>query len=40
MQWGQGRYDEVVAIFLLLFAAIVVIDRVSDHYRHKLVKGH
>ena len=20
MQWGQGRYDEVVAIFLLLFA--------------------
>ncbi len=40
MQWGQGRYDEVVAIFLLLFLAIVVIDRVSDHYRHKLVKGH
>ncbi len=40
MQWGQGRYDQVVAIFLLLFAAIVVIDRISDHYRHKLVKGH
>jgi phosphonate transport system permease protein len=39
MQWGQGRYDEVVAIFLLLFAAIVVIDRISDHYRHRLVKG-
>ncbi len=39
MQWGQGRYDEVVAIFLLLFAAIVVIDRISDHYRNKLVKG-
>jgi phosphonate transport system permease protein len=39
MQWGQGRYDEVVAIFLLLFLAIVVIDRVSDHYRHKLVRG-
>ena len=39
MQWGQGRYDQVVAIFLLLFAAIVVIDRVSDHYRTKLVKG-
>lgn len=39
MQWGQGRYDEVVAIFLLLFLAIVVIDRVSDHYRHKLAKG-
>jgi len=39
MQWGQGRYDEVVAIFLLLFLAIVVIDRISDHYRHRLVKG-
>jgi phosphonate transport system permease protein len=40
MQWGQGRYDDVVGIFLLLFVAIVVIDRVSDHYRHRLVKGH
>ncbi|RGP36577.1 phosphonate ABC transporter, permease protein PhnE [Pseudotabrizicola alkalilacus] len=39
MQWGQGRYDQVVAIFLLLFFAIVVIDRISDHYRNKLVKG-
>jgi phosphonate transport system permease protein len=39
MQWGQGRYDEVVAIFLLLFLAIVLIDQVSDYYRHKLVKG-
>jgi phosphonate transport system permease protein len=39
MQWGQGRYDDVVAIFLLLFLTIVVIDQVSDHYRHRLVKG-
>ncbi|TGD43231.1 phosphonate ABC transporter, permease protein PhnE [Pseudotabrizicola sediminis] len=39
MQWGQGRYDEVVAIFLLLFFAIVVIDRTSDHFRNRLVKG-
>jgi phosphonate transport system permease protein len=39
MQWGQGRYDEVVAIFLLLFVAIVAIDRLSDHYRHRLVRG-
>ncbi|NEX48774.1 phosphonate ABC transporter, permease protein PhnE [Pseudotabrizicola algicola] len=38
MQWGQGRYDQVVAIFLLLFLAIVAIDRISDHYRHKMVK--
>jgi phosphonate transport system permease protein len=39
MQWGQGRYDEVVAIFALLFVTIVVIDQVSDRYRQKLVKG-
>lgn len=39
MQWGQGRYDKVVAIFLLLFITIVIIDRVSDHYRAKIVKG-
>jgi phosphonate transport system permease protein len=39
MQWGQGRYDEVVAIFLLLFVAIVVIDRTFDSIRHRLVKG-
>ena len=39
MQWGQGRYDKVVAIFLLLFAAIVVIDQLSDHFRDRLVKG-
>ncbi|SUA99430.1 Phosphate-import permease protein phnE [Pannonibacter phragmitetus] len=40
MQWGQGRYDEVVAIFLMLFITIVLIDRLSDHARHRLVKGH
>ena len=39
MQWGQGRYDKVVAIFILLFLTIFVIDRVSDHFRTKLVKG-
>jgi len=39
MQWGQGRYDNVVAIFALLFITIVVIDQVSDYYRNKLVKG-
>ena len=39
MQWGQGRYDKVVAIFLLLFLTIVIIDRISDHYRNRLVKG-
>ena len=39
MQWGQGRYDKVVAIFLLLFLTIVIIDRLSDHYRTRLTKG-
>ena len=39
MQWGQGRYDHVVAIFLLLFMTIVAIDQVSDRLRHRLVKG-
>lgn len=35
--WGQGRYDEVAAIFLLLFLTIVFFDQVSSHYRNKLV---
>ncbi len=39
MQWGQGRFDLVVAIFLLLFLTIVAIDRISDHFRARLVKG-
>lgn len=39
MQWGLGRYDQVIAIFLLLFLAIVLIDRLSDSARLKLVKG-
>ncbi|AWD23203.1 phosphonate ABC transporter, permease protein PhnE [Fuscovulum blasticum] len=39
MQWGQGRYDQVVAIFLLLFVTIVLIDRLSDRARARLVKG-
>ena len=40
MQWGQGRYDQVVAIFILLFITIVFFDQVSSHYRNRLVKGH
>jgi len=39
MQWGQGRYDQVVAIFLLLFLTIVAIDRLSDRAPARLVKG-
>ena len=39
MQWGTGRYDEVVAIFILLFLAIVAIDQFSSHMRKRLVHG-
>ncbi|ODT73830.1 MAG: phosphonate ABC transporter, permease protein PhnE [Pelagibacterium sp. SCN 64-44] len=39
MSWGQGRYDEVAAIFILLFATIVLVDHISSMYRNRLVKG-
>ena len=39
MQWGGGKYDQVVAIFLLLFLAIVAIDQTSGQFRNRLVKG-
>ena len=39
MQWGTGRYDEVVAIFILLFVTIVAVDQMSSHYRNRLVRG-
>jgi len=35
--WGQGRYDEVAAIFILLFLTIVFFDQLSSHYRNKLI---
>jgi len=40
MQWGQGKYDQVVAIFILLFLTIVFFDQLSSRYRNRLVKGH
>lgn len=40
MQWGQGKYDQVVAIFILLFVTIVFFDQLSSHYRNRMVKGH
>lgn len=39
LQWGGGKYDQVVAIFLLLFVTIVVFDQLSGFYRTRLVKG-
>lgn len=40
MQWGGGRYDQVVAIFLILFLTIVIVDHQSGRWRDRLVKGH
>jgi phosphonate transport system permease protein len=39
MSWGQGRFDEAAAIFLLLFGTIVLIDQISSYVRHRLVVG-
>ena len=37
ISWGVGRYDAAAAIFVLLFLAIVAIDQLSSHLRHRLV---
>ncbi|MEM7522545.1 MAG: ABC transporter permease subunit, partial [Pseudomonadota bacterium] len=37
MSWGKGRYDEAAAIFLLLFATIVIVDQASSYARGRLV---
>ncbi|WP_170561170.1 phosphonate ABC transporter, permease protein PhnE [Ruegeria atlantica] len=39
MSWGQGRYDEAAAIFLLLFVTIVVVDQISGILRDRLTHG-
>lgn len=39
MSWGQGKYDEAAAIFLLLFATIVVVDQLSSSARNRLTHG-
>lgn len=39
MSWGQGKFDEAAAIFLLLFATIIVVDQVSSAMRHRLTHG-
>lgn len=39
MQWGTGKYDQGIAIFLILFATIVIVDRISDRYRNLLTRG-
>ncbi|MCE8539669.1 phosphonate ABC transporter, permease protein PhnE [Ruegeria pomeroyi] len=39
MSWGQGRYDEAAAIFILLFVTIVAVDQLSDRLRARLTHG-
>ncbi len=39
IQWGQGRYDEAAAMFILLITTIVVVDQISSHYRDRLTHG-
>ncbi|MCH2093691.1 MAG: phosphonate ABC transporter, permease protein PhnE [Rhodobacteraceae bacterium] len=39
IQWGQGKYDEAAAMFILLFLTIVFFDQLSSYARDKLVHG-
>ncbi|MGE4324930.1 MAG: phosphonate ABC transporter, permease protein PhnE [Pseudodonghicola sp.] len=39
MSWGQGRYDEAAAIFILLFLTIVLVDQLSGTFRDRLTHG-
>ncbi|MDM7458483.1 MAG: phosphonate ABC transporter, permease protein PhnE [Paracoccus sp. (in: a-proteobacteria)] len=39
MTFGQGKFDQAAAIFLLLFATIVVVDQISSMARHRLTHG-
>ncbi|GGE20919.1 phosphonate ABC transporter, permease protein PhnE [Primorskyibacter flagellatus] len=39
MSWGQGKYDESAAIFLMLFTTIVVVDQTSSWFRDRLTHG-
>ncbi len=39
MSWGQGKFDEAGAIFLLLFFTIVIVDQISGVFRNRLTHG-
>lgn len=39
MSWGQGKFDEAGAIFLLLFGTIVLVDQMSSLIRNRLTHG-
>ena len=37
--WGQGRYDDAGALFLMLFATIIILDAASGRIRKTLSEG-
>jgi len=39
MTFGQGKYDEAAAIFIVLFSTIVVFDQISSLVRNRLTQG-
>jgi len=39
MSWGQGKFDEAAAIFLLLFLTIIAVDQLSSALRSRLTHG-
>lgn len=39
ISWGQGKYDNAAAVFILLFATIVVVDQISSLLRNRLTRG-
>jgi phosphonate transport system permease protein len=39
MTFGQGKFDEAAAIFLILFATIVIVDQISSAMRNRLTHG-
>ncbi|MEQ9240902.1 phosphonate ABC transporter, permease protein PhnE [Roseovarius indicus] len=39
MSWGQGKFDEAAAIFILLFLTIMFFDQISSYYRDRLTRG-
>lgn len=39
ISWGQGKFDEAAAVFILLFATIIVFDQLSSLVRNRLTHG-
>ena len=38
MSWGQGKYDDASAIFLLLISVIILVDQGSSYLRNRQAK--